>query len=154
MIEPVKNDYRCIRCGSRMRFSCQETDEPGFIHDVFECRSCQSTQSFVTPERPPELDGRGQHTKDERSGRHTRSEAEKQFVGERRSLVDRRSNQDADARAAPSKVQFSIFAKRVRRAMRDEKSRHLFGVTSGEGDFIGHADVLRSLEWIERLARD
>jgi hypothetical protein len=38
--------------------------------------------------------------------------------------------------------------------MRDEKSRNSFGVASGESDFSGYADVLRSLEWIEDLARD
>jgi hypothetical protein len=38
--------------------------------------------------------------------------------------------------------------------MRDEKSRHLFGVASGESDFNGYVDVLRSLEWIENLARE
>jgi hypothetical protein len=38
--------------------------------------------------------------------------------------------------------------------MRDEKSHHFFGVASGESDFTGYADVLRSLEWIEDLARD
>ena len=149
MMEPVRSDYLCIRCSARMRFSCQETDKPGFVHDVFECTRCRSTQSFVTPERlsVPDENRRG------RSGPDTRSEAEKQ-VGERRSPVDRRSNQSAQARGQPSKEQFSLFAKRVRRAMRDEKSRHLFGTVSGESDFIGHADVLRSLEWIEILARD
>jgi hypothetical protein len=38
--------------------------------------------------------------------------------------------------------------------MRDDKSRHFFGVASGEGDFNGYTDVLRSLQWIEDLARD
>jgi hypothetical protein len=38
--------------------------------------------------------------------------------------------------------------------MRDEKSRHFFGVAAGENDFSGYADVLRSLEWIEVLASE
>ena len=86
--------------------------------------------------------------------RDTRSEAEKQLVGKRRSQIDRQSNLVRRASEQPSKDQLSLFAKRVRRAMRDEKSRHLFGVASGESDSNGYADVLRSLEWIENLARD
>jgi hypothetical protein len=35
---------------------------------------------------------------------------------------------------------------------RDEKSRHFFGVASGEDDFRGYAEVLRALEWIDDLA--
>jgi len=38
--------------------------------------------------------------------------------------------------------------------MRDDTSRHFFGVAAGENDFSGYAEVLRSLEWIEGLARD
>ena len=34
---------------SKMRFSCTEPDKPGFVHHVYECIKCQSTQSFVTP---------------------------------------------------------------------------------------------------------
>jgi hypothetical protein len=84
----------------------------------------------------------------------TRSEVEKQLIGERRSRIARRSNDDRSAGEPPSNDQLSLFAKRVRRAMRDDKSRHFFGVASGESDFNGYADVLRSLEWIEDLARD
>ena len=50
------------------------------------------------------------------------------------------------------KDQLSLFAKRVRRAKRDEKSRHFFGVASGEDDFRGYTEVLRALEWIDDLA--
>jgi hypothetical protein len=32
-----------------MRFSCKEVEKPGFVHDVFECPKCRSTQSYVTP---------------------------------------------------------------------------------------------------------
>jgi transcription elongation factor Elf1 len=40
---------QCVKCGSKMRFSCTETDKPGFVHHVYECTKCRSTQSFVTP---------------------------------------------------------------------------------------------------------
>jgi hypothetical protein len=44
-------DPRCVKCGSKMRFSCTEPepDKPGFVHHVYECTKCRSTQSFVTP---------------------------------------------------------------------------------------------------------
>ena len=84
----------------------------------------------------------------------TRSKVEKQLIAERRSRIARRSNHDRRASEPPSNDQLSLFAKRVRRAMRDDKSRHFFGVALGESDFSGYADVLRSLEWIEDLARD
>ena len=92
--------------------------------------------------------GERRENRDRRSGRDTRSEAE-----ERRSKI-RRSDHDRRASEQPPKDQLSLFAKRVRRAMRDEKSHHFFGVASGESDSNGYADVLRSLEWIENLARD
>jgi hypothetical protein len=130
-----------------MRFSCREIEKPGFVHHVFECTACWSTQSYVTPERLSDA-------KDRRSGSDTRSEAERQLAGERRSQIDRRSNQGKRADEQPTKDQLSLFAKRIRRAMREENSRHFFGVASGENDFRGYADVLRSLEWIETLARD
>jgi non-canonical (house-cleaning) NTP pyrophosphatase len=138
-----------------MRFSCQEIEKAGFVHDVFECTRCRSTQSYVTPERPSGLEKDRRGTKERRSsGRDTRSEAERHLVGERRSQIDARFNQNKGATEQPSKDQVSLFVKRVRRAMRDDKSRHFFGVSSGEDDFRGHADVLRCLEWIENLARD
>lgn len=84
-----------------------------------------------------------------RSGMDTRSEKEKQLIGERRSLTDRRASGAGDQ---PSKEQLSLFAKRIRRAIRDENSRHIFGVPAGEGDFRSYPDVLRALEWIEGLA--
>src|SRR5882762_6679162 len=151
MTEPFKNDPLCIRCNVKMRFSCKEIEKPGFVHVVFECPKCPSTQSYVTPEQPPELGEDRRETKDRRSGRDTRSEAEKQLVVERRSQI-RRSNHDRSASEQPSKDQLSLFAKRVRRAMRDEKCRHFFGVASGENDFRGYAEVLRALEWIDDLA--
>ena len=38
----------CIKCGAPMRFSCTEPEKPGFVHHVYECTKCRSTQSFVT----------------------------------------------------------------------------------------------------------
>ena len=90
--------------------------------------------------------GERRENRDRRSGRDTRSEAE-----ERRSKI-RRSDHDRRATEQPPKDQLSLFAKRVRRAMRDEKSRHFFGVASGEDDFRGYTEVLRALDWIDDLA--
>jgi ribosomal protein L44E len=42
-------DPQCVKCSSKMRFSCTEPDKPGFVHLVYECTKCRSTQSFVTP---------------------------------------------------------------------------------------------------------
>src|SRR5450631_379610 len=153
MIEPSKNDPLCIGCNAKMRVSCKEIEKPGFVHDVFECPKCRSTQSYVTPEQPLGLEAEKRVTRDRRSGRDTRSEAEKQLVGERRSQI-RRSNYKRRASEQPPKDQLSLFAKRIRRAMRDEKSRHFFGVASGENDFRGYVEVLRALEWIDDLASD
>src|SRR5258707_6914580 len=118
MVEPFKNDSLCIRCNVKMRSSCKEIEKPGFVHDVFECPKCRSTQSYVTPEQTPRLGGERRETKDRRSGRDTRSEAE-----ERRSKI-RRYDHDRRASEQPPKDQLSLFAKRVRRAIADEKRRH------------------------------
>src|ERR1700694_3510685 len=56
MVEPSKNDPLCIRCNVKMRSSCKEIEKPGFVHDVFECPKCRSTQSYVTPEHLPRLE--------------------------------------------------------------------------------------------------
>lgn len=50
MAEPSHHSEapRCINCNFAMRFSCTEVEKPGFIHNVFECPRCRSTQSFVT----------------------------------------------------------------------------------------------------------
>jgi hypothetical protein len=47
----VDKDPQCVKCGSKMRFSCTEPepDKQGFVHHVYECIDCRSTQSFVTP---------------------------------------------------------------------------------------------------------
>ena len=80
----------------------------------------------------------------------TRSEEEKRLTGDRRSRIERRSGSVSER---PSNDQLSLFAKRVRRAIRDESSRHIFGICSGDDDFRGHSDVLRALDWIESLAK-
>ena len=84
-----------------------------------------------------------------RSLTDTRSEAERQLTRERRSQIDRRTG---TASEQPSRDQLSLFAKRVRRAIRDESSRHIFGISSGENDFRGYPSVLRALDRIESLA--
>jgi hypothetical protein len=84
-----------------------------------------------------------------RSLTDTRSEEEGQLARECRSRIEGR---DGTVSEQPSKDQLSLFAKRVRRAIRDENSRHIFGVPSGEDDFRGYPDVLRTLGWIEGLA--
>jgi hypothetical protein len=155
MIEPlIQTNPLCIKCNAEMRFSCEEIESSGFVHDVFECSKCRSTQSYITPEQAPRLEGNRRVTGDRRSGSDTRSNVEKKMVGERRSHILRRSGQDGAPSPQPSREQLSLFAKRVKRAMRDEKSRHFFCVASGENDFRGYADVLRVLEWIEDMARD
>ena len=75
-----------------------------------------------------------------------RSDEEKQRVGERRILPDRRSSQK------PSNEHLALFARRIRRAMNNEKSRGFFGVANGEDDFAFYSDVLRTVEWIESSA--
>ena len=98
-------------------------------------------------EMPP--DAKRRVRVDRRSGVDTRSEEEKRLMGDRRSQIDRRASR---ASQQPSNEQLALFAKRVRRAIRDEGSRHIFGIASGEGDFSGYPDVLRTLDWIEGLA--
>jgi hypothetical protein len=156
MVEPFiqTNKPRCIKCNARMKFSCKEIEKSGFVHDVFECPKCRSTQSYVTQEPAPPLGVDRRITGDRRSGIDTRSEAEKQMVGERRSQIVRRSDQYRTPNQQPSKEQLVLFAKRIKRAMRDETGRHIFCVTSGENELRVHTDVLRVLEWIEELSRD
>ena len=48
-IKGLDKDPKCVKCGSKMRFSCTEPEKPGFVHHVYECIKCRSTQSFVTP---------------------------------------------------------------------------------------------------------
>jgi hypothetical protein len=61
---------------------------------------------------------------DRRSGIDSRSEAEKQLIGERRSGSDRRGTQESP----PSNDQLALFARRIRSVMRDENGRHLLGI--------------------------
>lgn len=88
--------------------------------------------------------------RDRRSGTDTRSEREKQLLGERRSGPDRRMDR-APAKPVPSNDQLLLFARRLRRAMRDEKGRVFFGVAVGEQEFAFYPEVTRLVEWIESL---
>jgi hypothetical protein len=88
--------------------------------------------------------------RDRRSGIDTRSEAEKQLMGERRSGIDRRAV-DRPAPTTPSNEQLALFARRLRRIMRDEKSRSHLGIANAEQDFSFFPDVIQVVAWIERL---
>ena len=46
--EPLRDPPNCIKCGEKMWFSCTEIEQAGFVHHVYECKKCRSTQSFVT----------------------------------------------------------------------------------------------------------
>lgn len=48
--EPPRDLPNCIGCGEKMRLSCTEIEKPGFVHYVYECKRCRSTQSLVTAE--------------------------------------------------------------------------------------------------------
>jgi hypothetical protein len=92
--------------------------------------------------------------RERRSGVDTRSELEKRLTGERRSGVDRRA-EGHGARTAvvqPTDAQLALFARRLRRALRNEKDRDSFGVARGENDFAVYPEVLKTLEWIESLS--
>jgi hypothetical protein len=89
--------------------------------------------------------------RERRSGMDTRSESEKQLLGERRSGIERRTDRKS-AKPMPSNEQLSLFARRLRRTMRDEKGRAFLGVAVGEQDFSFYPEVLRLVEWIESLA--
>jgi hypothetical protein len=88
---------------------------------------------------------------DRRSGIDTRSEAEKQLIGERRSGTDRRTV-ERPAPTTPSNEQLALFARRLRRAMRDEKSRSHLGIANAEQEFSFFPDVIQVVAWIERLS--
>ena len=90
-------------------------------------------------------------TGERRSGIDSRSEAERLRVGERRSGSDRRAEPRTDP---PSNEQLALFARRLRRAMRDEKGRSFFGMTNGENDFALYPEVVRVVEWIERKSAE
>jgi hypothetical protein len=83
-----------------------------------------------------------------RSGLDSRSEAEKRLVGERRTAAE----QQAPHESSPSADQLALFARRMRRVLRDEKARPLLGVAIGEGHFTVYPDVLRVVDWIEQVA--
>ena len=48
--------------------------------------------------------------------------------------------------------QLALFARRMRRVLRDEKARQFLGVAIGEGHFTLYPDVVRVVDWIEQLA--
>ena len=89
--------------------------------------------------------------RERRSGIDARSESEKQLLGERRSGIDRRTDRKS-AKPMPSNEQLLLFARRLRRTMRDEKGRAFPGVAVGEQDFSFYPEVIRLVEWIESLA--
>jgi hypothetical protein len=62
-----------------------------------------------------------------------------------------RSNEGGEWEMIPSPTneQLALFAKRVRRAISNERTRHHFGVSSEEYVFTLFPDVVRTLEWIE-----
>ena len=132
MIKPHARMFvRCVQCAATMRFSCQEPEASGFLHDVFECTKCRSTQSYVTPA-------------------HSNIDLRKPSVAERRSsCLSRPENKNI---LVPSEQHLSLFLRRVRRAMQDANSRHLFCIQSDENEARAYPDVLRVLEWIEDVA--
>jgi hypothetical protein len=89
--------------------------------------------------------------RERRSGIDTRSESEKQLLGERRAGIERRTDRKS-AKPMPSNEQLLMFARRLRRTMRDEKGRAFLGVAVGEQDFSFYPEVTRLVEWIESLA--
>ncbi len=71
-------------------------------------------------------------------------------MGERRSGLDRRTDRGSP-KPMPSNEQLVLFARRLRRTMRDEKGRAFLGVATGEQDFSFYPEVIRLVEWIEGL---
>jgi hypothetical protein len=90
---------------------------------------------------------------DRRSGIDTRTEAAKQLAGERRSGVERRTGGEP-ASIAPSKEQLALFARRLRRTMRDNNGRSHLGTANAEHDFAFFPEIVRVVEWIERLSAE
>ena len=86
---------------------------------------------------------------DRRSGTDTRSDAEKQMIGERREAVGRRMERKTIQGVRPTNEQLSLFTRRLRRALASERGREFFGVARSEYDFSIYPEVLRTLEWIE-----
>src|ERR1700761_9195678 len=86
-----------------------------------------------------------------RSGSDLRSETEQQLIGERRAGIERRYRL-ASPGEIPSNEHLAMFARRLKRALRDTNGRGFFGVMSCEDHFTIHSDVSRLLDWIERIA--
>src|SRR5271169_453321 len=91
--------------------------------------------------------------RERRSGIDARSDIEKQSVGERRSGVDKSSDRGSTTQM-PSNEQLALFARRLRRTMREEKGRGFLGVATGENDFTFYPEVSRLVEWIEGLVAE
>ena len=89
--------------------------------------------------------------RERRSEIDSRSEAEKQLIGERRSGIDRRTNAEP-VLTTPSNEQLALFARRLRRTMRDQQARGYLGIANAEHEFAFFPDVVRVVEWIERLS--
>jgi hypothetical protein len=89
-----------------------------------------------------------------RSQIDTRSEQEKQKIGERRSFIERRAAPRTLDHSMPTSEQLALFGRRLARAMRDDRGRFHFGVATGEGDFAYYPDVIRLVDWIESVAKD
>jgi hypothetical protein len=96
-------------------------------------------------------DAHNRTAKDRRSGVDTRSEAERMLIGERRSGFDRRTEKRTIPDLRPPNHQLALFARRLRRALGNERAREFFGFARGEGDYSTYPDVLRTVEWIEDL---
>jgi hypothetical protein len=90
-------------------------------------------------------------TGERRSGIDTRSEAQKQLIGERRSRIERRESEEPRT-DTPSSEHLALFTRRLRRVLRDERGRGFFGVANGESDFALYPDVVRVVEWLDRLS--
>ena len=83
----------------------------------------------------------------------TRSEVEKQPLGERRSGLDRRTERTVHLTGVkPADEQLALFARRLKRALANEKGRDFFGVMRGEDDFAIYPEVLRTL--LEALVKE
>jgi hypothetical protein len=109
--------------------------------DTFNLIHTQELTEYFMTDGEAKFDSDRRIRVERRSGSGTLSEEETQLTVERRSHIERRAGRVSEQ---PSKDQLSLFAQRIRRAIRDEKSRHIFGVPSDENNFTGYPDVLRT----------
>lgn len=88
-----------------------------------------------------------------RSRVDTRPEEERQLLGERRSQIDRRMSRSPQQ---PSNEQLALFAKRVRRAIRDEGARHNSvhprprAISGAIPTYFGHWSGLKALRILDK----